>query len=164
MEAFDQVLEQYTPMIYSVLKRAKVYKNHEYYRHCATIALWEAWRKYDPTCGPFAPFAYRYMLTTIYREMTKENHYAEHHASYEKETLMFLIQKQQSQDARPDSELFEKLEGLVTKEEMELLMDLYYDRYKYEELQEKYGISASAIKKRRDRLMKRLREALLGET
>ncbi|QBK27041.1 sigma factor [Ureibacillus thermophilus] len=86
MEAFDQVLEQYTPMINSVLKRAKVYKNHEYYRHCATIALWEAWRKYDPVHGPFAPFAYRYMLTTIYREMTKENHYEEHYASYEKET------------------------------------------------------------------------------
>lgn len=162
METFDQVLEQYTPMIYSVMKKAKIYKNHEHYRHCATVALWEAWRKYDPTYGPFAPFAYRTMLTTIYREMSKENQYAAHYASYEKDTLTFLAhQKQRKNGESGCPDLFLELAALVTKEEMELLMDIYYYRYTFEELEKKYGVTAHAIRKRRDRLMKRLREKLV---
>lgn len=162
METFDQVLEQYTPMIYSVVKRAKVYKNHDDYRHCATIALWNAWRNYEPSYGPFAPYAYRTMLTTIYREMSKENHYEKHCTSFDKETLTFLAQQMEIKNGEQSScsDIFLKLETIVSKEEMELLLDLYYYRYKYDELAEKYHVSVSALKKRRNRLIKRLREEL----
>lgn len=159
METFEEVLEQYRPMIYHVVKRAKVYKNHEYYRHCAMIALWEAWRKYDASCGPFSPYAYRTMLTTVYKEMSRENHYAQHYTSIDKDTLTFLAHQMQLKNNQPpSSEIFTELVELMKKEELELLMDLYCHRYKYDELVQKYGISAAAIKKRRDRLVKKLRE------
>ncbi|MFC5557602.1 hypothetical protein ACFPN4_08285, partial [Ureibacillus thermophilus] len=58
------------------------------------------------------------------------------------------------------SDIFLKLETIVSKEEMELLLDLYVYRYKYDELAEKYHVSVSALKKRRNRLIKRLREEL----
>ncbi|MED3662079.1 sigma-70 family RNA polymerase sigma factor [Ureibacillus sp. FSL K6-8385] len=161
MEAFDQILEQYAPMMYRVLKRARVYKNHDYYKHCATIALWEAWKNYDPARGPFAPYAYRMMLTAVFREMSLENRYDELQTSCEKETLTFLAhQRQMKTGASACPELFMDLESLVTREEMELLLDIYYYRYKYKELEKKYGVTAEAIKKRKDRLLKRLRRKL----
>lgn len=160
MESFEQVLDQYKPMIYSVLKKAKVFKNYDYFTHIATIALWEAWRRYDPSIGPFPPYAYRMMLTSIYKEMSRENKYAEHFISYEKDKLTFLAQYMEKKNVQQHccSEFLIKLETILTKDELELLIDLYVKRYKYEELTDKYGISVSALKKRRERIVKRVRE------
>lgn len=160
MESFEQVLDQYKPMIYSVLKKARVYKNYDYFTHIATIALWDAWRRYDPIVGPFPPYAYRTMLTSIYKEINRENIHTERYISYDKEKLTFLAQYMEKKNAQQPccSEFLTKLESLLSKEEFELLLDLYHYRYKYEDLTDKYGISVSALKKRRERLVKRLRE------
>ncbi|NLY80325.1 MAG: sigma-70 family RNA polymerase sigma factor [Lysinibacillus sp.] len=160
MENFEQVLDQYRPMIYSVLKKARVYKNYDEYVQVATIALWNAWRKYDPVIGPFPPYAYRTMLTTIYREMSLENKYADNQRSMDKEKLTFLAQQMELKNYSPPlcSDFLLRVKSLLSKEEFELLIDLYHNRYKYDELTKKYGVSVSALKKRRDRMIKRLRQ------
>lgn len=160
MEEFEQVLDQFTPMIFSVLKKARIYKNFDYYKHCATVALWDAWRNYDPSIGPFAPYAYRTMLTTIYSEMSQENKYNERYISYEKDDLARISEYMQQKQASPCSPLLCRMKDLLSKEEYELLMDLYGHRYKYEELTAKYDASIYALKKRRDRIMARLRTQL----
>lgn len=161
MESFEQVLDQFRPMIFSVLRRAKVYKDFDYYEHCATVALWEAWRNYNPEIGDFAPYAYRVMLTTIYSEMTKENRFTERHVPIEKDKLTILSEHMERKNAAPPCSSFLcKVRSMLTKEEYDLLMDLYHHRYKYEELTHKYGASIYALKKRRDRIMARLRKQL----
>lgn len=56
----------------------------------------------------------------------------------------------------------ETLAAYLTEEEFELLKDLYYHQYKYEELTHKYNASVAALKKRRDRIIKKLRIELKG--
>lgn len=161
MENFEQVLEQFTPMINSVLRKAHVYKNHDYFRQCVTIALWQAWKNYDPTRGPFAPYAHRYMRTAIYMEMRKDNRYAERNISYEKEKLTFLAQHLESKNRAQDlSSILEDLKQLLTDAEFKLLVDLYQEQYTYEELAEKYNVTIAALKKRRERLLKKIREGV----
>ena len=158
MENFEDILEQYEPMITSILKKAHIYKNHDYFRQAARIALWKAWHNFDSARGDFAPYAYRMMLTTIYTAMRKDNQYHESQIPYEKETLSSLVQSS-DQRSMPDdtSILLDRLAEYLTADEFELLKDLYYHQYKYDELTDKYHASVAALKKRRDRILKKLR-------
>lgn len=150
-------------MITAVLKKARVYKSYDYYRHVATIALWEAWKRYDSSRGDFAPYAYRYMLTTIYSEMKLENKQTERFISCEKETIEVISQYQNEENNIRDFELLEKVLKLLNDNEIALLQDLYVHGYSYKEICEKTGISISALKKRRDRMMKKIRETFSQE-
>lgn len=160
MDTFEQILEQYEPMISSIMRKTNVYKNYEQFRQSARIALWEAWRRYDSSRGPFAPYAYWTIQTTIYSEMKEDNKYTERQISYEQDKLMTVAQYME-QSKTTDSYVQQQLELLqekMTPEEFRLLEDLYLYGYKYEELTEKYKASVAALKKRRNRLVKRLRE------
>lgn len=158
MEDFEQVLEQYKPMISSILRKAHIYKNHEHYRQTARIALWKAWQNFDETIGSFTPYAYRMMLTSVYTEISKDNGYSESQIPYEKDQLSTLALDEEHQNRPHDSaEILETLAELMTTEEFDLLNDLYYHQYKYEELTRKYNASVAALKKRRDRILKKLR-------
>ena len=158
MENFEQVLEQYEPMITSVLRKAHIYKNHDHFRQAARIALWKAWRNFDSARGDFTPYAYRMMLTTVYTAMRKDNQYGESQIPYEKEKLTTLAQHVEVSNLPQDN--FGTLDTLaesLTATEYELLQDLYVHQYKYDELTFKYNASVAALKKRRDRILKKLR-------
>ena len=157
---FEEIAEQYAPMITRVLQTARVYRNYEDFRHIARIGLWEALERYDATKGDFAPFAFRTMLTKVYTEMSFENKYAERFIPYEKDALTGLAQEEVQDDIYF---LFEDLQEqlkVLTNQEFQLLVDLYYHRYSYDELTAKYKIKKAALKKRRDRIMKKVREEM----
>lgn len=161
MNNFDEVYHQFSPMITAVLKKARVYKNHQYYRHIATIALWEAYKKFNPSKGDFAPFAYRYMLTSIYSEMNFENKYESRMICYEKEKLDVINQyMNKNLNFTNDYEILDDVLNMLNTEEIELLSALYIEGYSYGDLHKKTGVSVDALKKRRNRLMKKIRESL----
>lgn len=165
MNTFDQVLEQYTPMISHVLKRAYVYKNHDHYRQCAMIALWKAWQNFDVQRGDFTPYAYRTMLTTIYTEMRKDNQYTDRNIAYEKDELVNIAQFYEMKNHSHCD--FGQLEDVLSKlkhEEYNLLINLYVYQYSYKELAIIENTPLTTIKKRRDRLMKKLREMITQQT
>ena len=158
LEPFDKICEQFEPMITSVLKKAHVYKDFDYYRQCARIALWKAWENYDPKRGDFAPYAYRTMLTSIYTEMAKNNRYTERHTPYEKDELITLTQSQQENKGVADqSEELEELLSRLSEEERQLIKSLYLIGKTYEEIAASEGKTVAALKKRRQRAMDKLR-------
>ncbi|MFC7685303.1 sigma-70 family RNA polymerase sigma factor [Ureibacillus sp. GCM10028918] len=164
MDNFEQVLDQYEPMISSVLRKARIYKNRDHFRQVAIIALWQAWQHYDPTKGSFTPYAHRMMLTSLYTAMRKDNQYSESQIPYEKDKLTTVAQYADLKNM--PSSAFATLETVaeyLTEDEFELLKDLYYHQYKYEELSHKYIASVAALKKRRDRILKKLRIQLKRE-
>lgn len=159
MNQFEQILKDYSPMITTVLKKAKVYKNYPYYRHVATIALWKAWKNYDPSRGDFAPYAYRCMLTSIYSEMNFENKQNERFICYEKEKLDVIVQYKNKQNQENDHyDLLDDIFELLNEDEITLLHALYVKGYTYQQLSDETGVSIAALKKRRNRIMKKLRE------
>lgn len=157
METFEQVVEQFSPMISAVMRKANIYKNQDHFRQCALIALWRAWEKYDATRGDFAPYAYQTMLTTMYTELTRDHRHEVRCMAVEHDTLVHMIQQAHEQHTLP---LLETLREHVSAEEWQLLVDLYVHHYSYEELAERLCISVAALRKRRDRLIKRLRETM----
>src|SRR5690606_11779681 len=99
LKTFEQILEQYEPMISSILRKTNVYKNHEHFRQSARIALWEAWKKYDAARGHFAPFAYRTIQTTIFTELKKDTQYTERQIPYEKDKLSTVAEYMNQSEA-----------------------------------------------------------------
>ncbi|KGR76004.1 sigma-70 family RNA polymerase sigma factor [Ureibacillus sinduriensis] len=163
MDNFEEILEQYEPMIKSILRKTNIYKNHDHFYQAARIALWQAWRNFDPSKGHFPSYAYRMVLTSIYTEMHKDNKYTENQIPYEKEKLTKVAQYNDLKNMPcGHGSTLETLASYLTEEEFELLKDLYYHQYKYEELTHKYNASVAALKKRRDRLIKKLRIELKG--
>ena len=163
MEEFELILEQYEPMITSILKRAHVYKNHEHFRQSARIALWKAWQNYNPERGPFAPYAYRTMQTTIYTEMKNENNYSDHQIAYERDKLTATAQIMEDRYHQTEHELgdiLDTLKELLNEKEIQLIVDLYINGYSYEDLCNKYGVTIYALRKRRDRIIQKIRSEI----
>lgn len=149
-------------MISSILRKTNVYKNHEQFRQSARIALWEAWQKYDSARGHFAPYAYRTIQTTIFTELRRNTRYTERQIPYEKDKLLTVAQYAEQSEAMDEQilQLVDLLREKMTLAEFHFLEDLYVHGFKYEELTEKYGATVAALKQRRQRLIKRLREEL----
>lgn len=152
---FNEVYEEFAPIISIVLRKAKVYKNHDYYHHIATIAMWEAFENYDPARGKFEPFVYRCMLTAVIDEMRAENLYGQRMICFEKEKLEFLS----NVDVSKERAQLDCLMSVLNEEEVELLSAHYIEGYSYREISKKLGVSISALRKRRDRAMKKIRDS-----
>lgn len=58
MEEFSDLVEQYTPMINSIIRSLLIYKDQDVYFQTGLIALWDAQSIYDPEKGNFLSIAY----------------------------------------------------------------------------------------------------------
>lgn len=78
MESFEQVAEQYTPMIYNIIHSLNIYKNTDEYYQIGQIGLWEAYERFDPEKGQFLNYAYAYVKGKILTELKKSKNYEDH--------------------------------------------------------------------------------------
>lgn len=155
MYQFEEVLTKYEPMISAAIRKCRIYKNHEQYRQTARIALWQAWHKYDSAQGDFTPYAYRCIHGSILDELKREFRYEAHYQPEEDSQLETYL------PMKLDNEIANELEGLLNnleEHDRQFLIDYYIRGFNYEELSGKYGTSIVALKRRRGRLIKRVRE------
>ncbi|WP_059171890.1 sigma-70 family RNA polymerase sigma factor [Bacillus sp. FJAT-27445] len=71
MESFEQIADQFTPMIYSIIRSLHIYKNKEEFFQTGLVALWEAANGYESGKGQFESYAYRYIKGRLMTELTK---------------------------------------------------------------------------------------------
>lgn len=157
MYQFEQVLEQFEPMISAAIRKCRIYKNHEHFHQTARIALWKAWEKYDHHQGHFAPYAFTCIHGSILDELKSENRYEERYQPEQDDILEFHM------PASKESDVSHVLEGLlnnISKTEQQFLIDYYIGGYSYEELSLKYNASVAALKKRRMRILEKVRKGI----
>ncbi|WP_397537150.1 sigma-70 family RNA polymerase sigma factor [Rummeliibacillus pycnus] len=157
MFQFDEILEQYEPMISAAIRKCRIYKNHEHYAQTARIALWKAWEKYDHVQGDFAPYAFTCIRGSILDELKKENRYEERYQPEQDDIIELYM------PTSIESEVSYILEGLlnkISKEEQQFLIDYYIGGYSYEELSAKYHASVATLQKRRMRIIEKVRKEI----
>lgn len=71
MESFEQLAEQYQPMIHKIVHSLHLYKDKEEYFQLGLIALWEASMRFDPNKGSFPNYAYTSIKGTLLTELRK---------------------------------------------------------------------------------------------
>ncbi|MFJ8261932.1 sigma-70 family RNA polymerase sigma factor [Rummeliibacillus sp. NPDC094406] len=157
MFQFDEILEQYEPMISAAIRKCRIYKNHEHYAQTARIALWKAWKKYDHVQGDFAPYAFTCIRGSILDELKKENRYEERYQPEQDDIIELYLPTSIESDV---SNILEGLLNNITKAEQQFLIDYYIGGYSYEELSVKYHASAATLQKRRTRILEKVRKAI----
>jgi len=71
VESFEQLAEQYKPMIHKIIHSLHIYKNQEDFYQLGLIALWEATRRFDANKGKLANYAYMYIKGYLLMELKK---------------------------------------------------------------------------------------------
>lgn len=158
MRNFEDVLEQFEPMISACIRRLSIYKNHEVYRQAGRIALWKAWEKFEEDKGDFAPYAYRSIYGGLLDELKKEKRQEEHADLVEDEKLAVLLEK--SFELRIGNEDLEMAVESLQTQERELLMWIFVEGISLHQAATRVGITIAGIKKRRERVLAKLRKRL----
>lgn len=154
MEDFIGMEEQYAPMISALIRKAHIYRDHDFYRQVGKVALWQTWMRFDGEKGDFTPFAYRTIYGALLDELAREGRYAR----------LFVLSEGSHFDEleAPDAEdrLPEWLDGVALKaNERKLVHELFVEDKAIRQLAGLYGISVAGMKKRRARLLEKIRES-----
>lgn len=155
MVIFEEVLEKYSPMVSALIRKLNIYRDFESYRQIGEVALWQAWIRFDENKGDFTPYAYRSIHGAMLDELNRENRFS----------MRFEVMEDAGVDKPADlpveNILPEWLEhiGLSAMDKL-LLQNLFIDGQNMGELAEHYGISMSALKKRKGRVLKKIRNQI----
>jgi DNA-directed RNA polymerase len=96
LESFEQLAQQYKPMIHKIINSLHIYKNkEEFYQH-GLIALWESGSRFDPAKGNFTNYAYTYIKGFLLKELNKAN-------------------KAEERNIYPEEEYWETIEDLLSE-------------------------------------------------
>lgn len=154
MQTAEQVLEQHDYLVKRAVRKLKIYKNFDDYMQIGRIALWQCITDYDETLGEFEMFAYMRIKYALIRALQRDRKVGEHEVAIEQDDLNFHIdQKQQVRLVTNYPYWFDELK----EEERVLLIMHYYEGKTTQEVASKLGYSQEAMKKRKQRLLKKLK-------
>lgn len=155
MDQFTQVYEKHKELISIAIYKCRIYKNQEHYHQIGMEGLWKAHEKFTGKEDEFAPYAYIFVRNTILNELRTMNR------AESRDVLMDnndTIHSYAAKTPRPQlSDLVTELLAPLKQEDRQLLLALYVQRLKYEEVAQALGITTHSLKKRRDRLIQKLR-------
>lgn len=154
MKSFEEVYQQYEPMIFSCIRKLRIYKNHDSFIQSGRIGLWKAWLRFDKVKGDFAPFAYRSIYGSILDEL-KNSAREERIVPTENQTLENLVEQTDMQSFC--SEQYYELMDLLPEKEQQLVQLLFLDCYSLDEVARLLNITKAGVKKRRERTIGKLR-------
>ncbi|WP_318617310.1 sigma-70 family RNA polymerase sigma factor [Sporosarcina sp. YIM B06819] len=156
---FEDVLEQYEPMISASIRKLNIYRDHEQYRQAGRVALWQAWHRFDENKGNFTAFAFRSIRGAMLDELKKESRFEEHNMPMEDELVENVVDLTIFSDCEWSDGLAEAL-ALLSNAELELVHWLFVEGLSLAECATRYGITVAGIKKRRERMLVKLRNLL----
>jgi RNA polymerase sigma factor (sigma-70 family) len=158
VESFEQLANQYQPMIHKIIHSLHIYKNQEEFYQTALIGLWEAKEHFDPNKGTFTNYAYTYIKGKIQTEMKCTNRLEQRNV-YPKEDYWATIEDNDS--CQPlEVELLLSYCHDLTEKETKWVLAACLGFLTVREIAEKENVSVSAVKQWRSGAVKKLRGQL----
>lgn len=161
MQDFDELVTQYTPMIYHSIHRLKMYKHMDEFFQLGLIALWEASERFDQEKGNFSAYAFTCirgkMLTELKKIKLSEERYV-----FPDEEYWDVVQGEQNLEI--DIQLLFNQFPELNQRQKQWCIYTFQDGLTVREIAERENVSLSAVKKWRSTakeiLRKTLKEAL----
>lgn len=157
---FENVLIQYEPMISASIRKLNIYRDHESFRQAGRVALWQAWTRYEEGRGHFAPYASRSIRGAMLDRLKGEIRFEENVMQTEDDILELLNEFEGPVSEKWSDRVALAFESL-TESERSLIHWLFVEGLTQAECAAKAGISVAGIKKRRERMLVKLRNALI---
>lgn len=159
-QTFEEVLEAVQPMITSIITKLQIYKDFDYYRQIASIAVWKAWLKAQPAKGQFSAFIYSSIKGEILNELSKEKKYLERITVVEDETLHYMLSERERGESQKSSDYLESILTQLEQGERNIIFLYYVAGYNDREIADILDLSIAVCKKRRMRVIQRLRDPI----
>lgn len=157
---FEEVAEDFTPLVMGMIQRLKIYKNREEYVQIGFIALWKAYKNFDPEKGSFSSYAYSYVRGDMLAQLKKDANYDECHVLNDFEQGM----NPKADESRSVKEEYDSITPYLkhlTPREMDWVIEhIIYGRT-IAEIAKKYDVAPSTVKSWRRQALKKLRESHL---
>ena len=155
MTSFNELVDQFTPMIHHVMKTLHIHKDQEEFVQIGKIALWQAQQKFDESKGQFSNYAYAYMKGEMRKAMTRMNQSEERHV-YPSELFWEGKVDEQQERALELETLLSYTAGLNDKEK-NWLVCTFYHHMTVREIAAQEHVSLSAVKKWRKQAIEKLK-------
>ena len=162
METFEEVLKQFEPMIYSCIRKLRIYKEYTEFIQVGRVGLWKAWKNYDEERGDFAPFAYRTIYGSMLDELKKSYAIEQYMVPTDNLIVEHLIGSCAKSVSNNDI-IYEALTQLK-ESEYQLIQLLFLQGYNLDEVALQMGISKACLKKKRHRTLKKLKILMKQDT
>lgn len=155
---FDDLVKQYEPMIYKIIRSLHIYKNKEEYFQLGLVGLWEAMKRFNPKKGDFTNYAYTYIKGLFLSEMTKVTRHEER-CVYPKDEFWEAME-----DIHPEQPLEKKLLlsycRELTDNQTKWVLYTCLDGLSVKEIADYENVSVSAVKAWRKGAREKLRKTL----
>jgi RNA polymerase sigma factor (sigma-70 family) len=157
MESFEQLANQYQPMIHKIINSLNIYKNIDEFYQTGLIALWEAQTSFKEEKGGFSSFAYSTIKGRILNQLTMEKK-QEERMVYPEEAYWEMVE-----DHPTDliSELIMTYGKNLSEKETKWLIKACFNGLSIKEIAKSEHVSISAVKNWRSDARNKLREQLL---
>lgn len=160
MESFEQLVEQYQPMLHKIMNSLHLYKGHEEFYQHSLIALWEASQRFDPNKGSFTNYAYTYIKGYLLMELRKLHQDQERNVQPD-EQFWDLVPDSYSDDPLQEESLLSYCHTLTPNQKKWLLYTVCAG-LTVKEIAELEKVSVSAVKNWRSRAREKVKELVRG--
>ncbi|UHA61385.1 sigma-70 family RNA polymerase sigma factor [Metabacillus litoralis] len=159
---FEEVHQQFEPMIYHAMKKLSIYTNKEDYYQVGSIALWEAFLRFNEEKGEFKSYAYSYILGHMKMALSRKKTERERDRQVEKFWDLDEVSNDGSSVVFWEI-LIEKLSSHLTENQMKWVNGYCLYGNTPTEIAEEEGVSISAVKAWRRNAIANLRKYFLSE-
>ncbi|WP_445491799.1 sigma-70 family RNA polymerase sigma factor [Niallia sp. 03133] len=90
LASFEELVEQYSPMIQHMINKLSIYKNKGEFFQIGLISIWEATNTYQPEKGKYSSYLYRHMWGRFVDELKKQTKDQERHVHPEEEFWLMI--------------------------------------------------------------------------
>jgi RNA polymerase sigma factor (sigma-70 family) len=150
---FNDCLNQYTPLIKSIIKKLRIYKDYDEYYQIGQIALWHAYENYEINKGSFSNYAYLNINGYLLNALSKESKYDDRNVVVGEHKE----EKTVTNEALLYEEFISNLEG-ISPLQMQILIDRFYYNREFSQIAAKLNMPESSVRSSYRYALKRLRE------
>jgi RNA polymerase sigma factor (sigma-70 family) len=144
LESFEQLVDQYQPMLHKIMHSLHLYKDHdEFYQH-SLIALWEASKRFDSQKGSFTNYAYSYIKGYLLMELNKLHKDQERYVHPDEE--FWELAADPYADDPLQEEILLSYGTTLTPNQKKWLLYTIRDRLSVKEIADLEKVSMSAVK------------------
>lgn len=161
-QSFEQVLCDFEGLIKNQIKKLRLTRHFDEYYQVGVVALWEAYRNFDPERGSFAAFALHTVRGHMLMMLRKEKRFGDYHVLHDEHQTTAYIDEQTSYHL--DSSLFSSLtpylSHLTEREQLWVVEAIIHDK-KLGEIAREHGVSTNTVSSWRKQAIRKLRSVHL---
>ncbi|WP_189655210.1 sigma-70 family RNA polymerase sigma factor [Bacillus sp. HNG] len=157
---FEELVEQYKPLIFRVIKRLRLYGDKDTFYQIGLIGLWDASTRFDLEKGvEFSTFAYSTIRGKLLDHLKKEARYRERYQPTGE--LIFLSLTDSSMGNSLD--LIEEYGEGLTDNQKKWVQGRIIEDKSYKAIADEHGVTVDSVKSWGRQAVKKLRKIIMLE-